>query len=347
MYQNQPSMKNIFAAFLLLGLLFLQTLEAQRSPKRATPRGAQGATSKSTSAGKFTALSQQHIEKAINLLGIKLGQTLAEARKTVEKNGGEIIWLGSRDPNFTKSIRNLQRATSIDYFEYAAHSTKNPNKKYVSHTPYSRKDVVIKLTVYPKSAGNLKDPNNLVIYKAETHLGFQPSRHEVIYDKVNYVDYTYEDFHTVMEKNNYTLYQHQNSHLSYNKNGGKSLDIGNLKAARGTWKRDNIKTAPSYKLPLIRAFFPKYTHKLMQTKENGVDQVVIYKPLSYMINDYQGAGAFQTYLDYGNSVVLSLIQRKSEKDPNIYLLNNIGLSYQDANLMEDAYNGFYNALFKV
>ena len=346
MYQNQPSMKNIFAAFLLLGLLFLQTLEAQRSPKRATPRGAQGATSKSTSAGKFTALSQQHIEKAINLLGIKLGQTLAEARKTVEKNGGEIIWLGSRDPNFTKSKRNLQRASSIDYFEYAAHSTKNPNKKYVSHTPYSRKDVVIKLTLYPKSAGNLKDPNNLIIYKAETHLGFQPSRHEVIYDKVNYANYIYEDFHTALKKNNYTLFQHQKSHLSYNKKGGKSLDIGNMKAARGTWKQDNIKIAPSYKLPLISAFFPQYAYSPLQTNENGVDQIVTYKPLSDIIDKRDGEGAFQTYLDYGNSVVVIFTQMNSKINPNINLLNTLYLRCQDANLMEDAYNGFYNALFK-
>ncbi|WP_036155168.1 hypothetical protein [Maribacter forsetii] len=339
-------MRNIFTAFLLISLLFLQTLEAQRSPKRATPRGAQGATSTSKSAGKFTALSQQHIEKAINLLGIKLGQTLAEARETVEKNGGEIIWLGSRDPNFTESIRNLQRASKIDYFEYAAHSTKNLNKKYVSHTPYSREDVVIKLTVYPKSAGNLKDPNNLIIYKAEISLGFQPSRNEVIYDKVNYVDYTYEDFHAVMEKNNYKLYQNQGAYLSYNKNGAKSLDIGNLKVSGGTWKRDNIRTAPSNKLTSMSAFFPKYAHSLLQTKENGVDQVVTYKPLSEMIDKHEGVGAFQTYLKYGNSVVLTLVQIKSEKDPNIFLLNNIGLSYQDANLMADAYNGFYNALYK-
>jgi len=340
-------MKNILTTFLLAGLLFFQTLEAQRSPQRATPRGAEGATSKSTSVGnKFTPLSQQHIEKAINLLGIKLGQTLVEARKTVEKNGGEIIWLGNRDPNFTESIRNLQRASSIGYFEYAAHSTKNPNKKYVSHTPYSRQDVVIKLTLYPKSAGNLKDPNNLVIYKAETHLGFQPSQNEVIYDKVNFVDYTYEDFHAVMEKNNYALFQHQNAHLSYSKNGGKSLDIGNLKAARGTWEKDDITTVPSNKLTSISAFFPKYAYSLLQTKENGVDQIVTYKPFSDMIDKREGVGAFQTYLKYGNSVVLSLVQRKSKKDPSIFLLNNISLSYQDASLMEDAYNGFYNALYK-
>ena len=327
-------MKNIVTAFLLICLLFLQTLEAQRGTQRAT------------SVENFTALSEEHIEKAINLLGVKLGQSLADAKKTVEKNGGEIIWLASPYPDYTKSIRNLQRASSIDYFEYAAHSTKNPNNKYVSHTPYSREDVVIKLIVYPKSAGNLKDPSNLVIYKAETSLGFQPTRHEVIYDKVEYVDYTYEDFHAVMEKNNYTLYQHQNAHLSYNRVGGKSLNIGNMKAARGTWKGDNVKNAPSYNLTSISAFFPKYKNDLMQTEENGVDQVVAYKPLSFMIDEYQGSGVFETYLKYGNSVVLDLIQIKSEKDPSIYLLNNLSLSYQDASLMEDAYNGFYKALFK-
>lgn len=332
-------MKNILTAFLLISLLYLNTLEAQRGTQRGGQNG--------TSVEKFTALSQEHTEKAINLLGIRLGQSLADARKTIERNGGEIVWLASPYPEYTKSIRNLQRASSIDYFEYAAHSTKNPNKKYISHTPYSRDDIVVKLTVYPKSAGNLKSPDNLIIYKAETYLGFQPSRHEVVHDKVEYVDYTYEDFHTVMVKNNYTLYQHQNANLSYSKAGGKSLDIGNMKAARGTWKGDNIKTVPSYSLTSISAFFPKYKNNLMQTKENGVDQVVIYKPLNDMIDDQQGLGTFQNYLKYGNSVFLDLIQIKSEKDPNVYLLNNLNLRYQDANLMEDAYNGFYNALFKM
>uniref|UniRef100_UPI003F5CEAAC hypothetical protein n=1 Tax=Maribacter litoralis TaxID=2059726 RepID=UPI003F5CEAAC len=332
-------MRKIFTAFLLISLLFFQTMEAQRGTQSRKP------VSTSTREN-FTALSQEHIEKTINLLGINLGQSLADAKKTIENNGGEIIWLASPDPNYVRSTKELQRDTSLDYFEYAVHSIKNPNNKNVRHTPNSREDIVVKITVYPKSAGNLKDPNNLIIYKADTYLGFQPTYHQVTYNNIKNIEYTYADFHAVMKKNNYTLYQHQNAHLSYSKNRGKSLDIGNLKAARGTWKGDNIKIAPSYNLISISAFFPTYKSDLMQPNKNGGDPIITYKPLSQMIDEYQGSGAFQTYLDYGNSVVLDLIQIESKIDPSIYLLNNLNMHYQNASLMEDAYNGFYNALFK-
>ena len=340
-------MKTNFTIFLLLSLVCLQTVEAQRGTQRATPRGNQRGTAQSaTGENQFKALSEDHIENAINLLGIQLGQSLAEAKKIVEQQGGEITWLASPYADYELSTQQLQRATSLDYFEYAAHSTKNPDNKYVTHTPYSREDIVIKLTVYPKAAGDLKDPNNLIIYKAETYLGFQPTQHEVNYNNANFVDYTYEDFHAVMAQNNYTLYQHQQTHLSYNKKGGQPLDIGDMKAARGTWINDDVKTAGSYNLSSINAFFPTYTNNLMETTANGVDQVIVYKPLGAMIDAFQGAGTFQTYLDYGYSVSVDLIQRTSKTDPNIYLLNNLTLRYEDANLMEDAYTGFYKALFK-
>ena len=84
----------------------------------------------------------------------------------------------------------------------------------------------------------------------------------------------------------------------------------------------------------------------MQPNINGGEPIIVYKPLSQMIDEYQGLGAFQTYLDYGNSVIVDLIQIESKIDPSIYLLNNLNMYYRNASLMEDAYNGFYNALFK-
>lgn len=334
-------MKGILFA---ISILLSQPLEAQRRTQgnQSTPESTRT---------QFTPLSQTYLINTLNKLGIELGQTLAHAKKRVENEGGQVLWMGSPDQNFVRNKKELKRGKE-KYFRYVVHSVRSdsPNStSMVQINPFSSEDVTLYLDVYPKSEGNLKDPGNLIIYRIHTSLGFQPTSHQMTYGNITPVQISYSDLHFEMEKQGHSLIQSVGGLLVYIKDGGKSIDIGDLTGARSTWKKVGSDKSPCNKLLALADNFPVTASNMIngmyEPSVNG-DAVIHYKPWGIWIDKYQGEGTSQTFKDCGSATVLQISQIENPENPDKPLLNNVSLYYQNANLLEDAFEGFYRALYK-
>lgn len=338
-------MNGILRNLVVIGLLFLlQSLQAQRRTQ-----GTQSTTPVSPGT-QFTPLTHAHLENTLNKLGIELGQTLAQAKTTIENNGGEVLWTGSPDPNFVRTKKELQRGKE-KYFRYVAHSIRGDVKRtsMVQTMPYSAQDITLFIDVYPKSEGDLKDPDNLIIYRIQTSLGFQPTHHQMTYSKIKPVQVSYAEFHAVMETQGHSLYQSGGGLLVYKKDGGKSIDIGDLTAARRIWKKIMPTKSPCNKLQILADNFPVTASNMINgMAEPGADTqpVIHYKPWGSAIDKHQGDGAFQTYKDCGSATILQISQIDNPENAEKPLLNTVSLFYQNAALIDEAFEGFYNALYK-
>lgn len=284
-HQNLTNMNNILRNVVVIVLLFLlQSLQAQRRTQaiQSTP----------VSTGtQFTPVTQSFLENTVNKLGIELGQTLAQAKKSIENNGGEVLWMGSPDSNFTLTRKELQRGKE-NYFRYVVHSISSDVKStsMVQTLPNTAQDITMFLDVYPKSKDNFKDPENLVIYRIETSLMFQPTQHQMTYLKIEPVQISYVDFHAVMEKQGHSLYQSGGGFLVYKKDGGKSIDIGDLTSARRVWKRNIPTKSPCTNLLTLADKFPVTASGMINAMtEPGTDgrPVINFKPWGATIDNYQ------------------------------------------------------------
>ncbi|WP_156113404.1 hypothetical protein [Wocania ichthyoenteri] len=238
------------------------------------------------------------------------------------------------------------------YFRYAAHSIRNIAPKITSSLAsksYSREDIVINLDVYTKAAGDLKDPNNLTVYRINTYLGYQPSPLQLRHPNINPVQVSYADFHALMENKGHILYQ-SGAFLVYKKEKGHSIDIGDLKAARSTWKKMQPKTSPCNKLSTLADDFPKKVYDMINglrsRSENGGNAIIHYKPWSEIIDTYAGQGTFQSYTECGNATVVQPILTKNPNNPDNPLLHHVSMHYQNAALLDNVFKGFYNAIYK-
>ncbi|TDT46466.1 hypothetical protein CLV90_0517 [Maribacter spongiicola] len=330
-------MKYLLVFYLIANLVFIQTTEAQRGTQR----------NQSSAISQFHPVSQSKLEKTINKLGIELGLTLDQAKKLIEKDGGEVVWLGSPDPNFTRTKKELQRGIS-SYFRYAAHSTKGKQKSTTSlqTKPYSNEDIVIFIDVYPISKEDFKDPNNLIIQRLETAVTFQPTYHQMTRFNIKPVQISYNDFNEIMEKQGHSLLQVGPS-LVYKK-GGISIDAGDMTASRSTWKNNTSKQSPCSKLSSMSNKFAETTADMLSgMKESGPDgyAVINYEPMSVYVDKYQGEGTFEGLKDCGSVTVLEITQIANPENIDKPLLNMVSFNYQSADILADAFESFYNTLY--
>lgn len=329
-------MKGLASIFFFLITIFPQSGEAQRS---------RGTSSRDT----FIPLTPEQVENTVNLLGIELGQTLADTKNIIEGNGGEVLWQGSPDPTFVRTKAELERGNT-SYFRYIIHSISNPNAtkaSQVSTGPYSREDIVLTVDVYPKTPGDLKDPENLVLYHVQTYLSYQPS--DLQLRNINPIQVSFADFHSLMEKKGHFLYQ-SGGLLVYKKGIEPSITIGDLKANRSTWEKVLPTKFPCNELSTRADDFPKVVNGMMNSSrvadENGQNSKIIFQTWSELIDKYEGANAADTYKACGSATVIQVIQRESTENPDKPLLSSIRISYQNANLLDAALEGFYKAIYK-
>jgi hypothetical protein len=324
----------------ILLLVFSQLVEAQRSRSGA-----------SSSRDTFIPLSPQYIQDTVNFLGVELGQSLQEVNNNIRTNGGELVWAGSPDPNFVRDKKYLQRGNA-SYFRYVVHSTQSTAKQSrgnMAIQPFSREDVVLTLDVYPIGPGDMKDPQNLIVYRIQSSLSFQPSHLQLRQAHINPVKVFYPSFHALMEHKGHYLYQ-SGPLLVYKKGAKPSISIGDLSGKRSAWQKILPKQFPCNDLMILANDFPKAAAGMVNTtkihSQTNNSSALIFIPWTELINQYKGEGAAQAYKACGHATVIQMHQATHLDAPDKAPLSSIIMSYQSAQILEDAYEGFFKALYQ-
>lgn len=319
-----------------------QAVQAQRTNRLASP-------------SPFVAVTPNEMQRSIDLLGLRLGMTLAQVQSIIGSQGGEVFWSGSTDPSYTQSRERLQNGSN-SYFAYQAHSIPRsayqvPGKKGQSRRrPDLGNNLKVKMAFYPIADGDYKAPSNLVLYYMTTSLGFQADKVAIMQGRAEIVPIAADSYYIAAMFGGYYLKHIEQGTFIYVQGAGVNMATGDLTLPMQQWTLQRQREQVCVKL---------MTEASTLAKRAGTihPMMVAYDPVT--------AAAKKTFVAYKELIArrrqkltydqldacgaVSLTIMKTMSSPGILkgeVLNSVTVQHTSAQAIAAAHEGFFNALHR-
>lgn len=319
------------------------------------PITAQAQRSRSVAPASFVAVTPGEMQSSIDLLGLRLGMTLAQVQSIVGSQGGEVFWSGSTDPSFTQSRERLQRGSN-SYFAYQAHSIprsayKVPGKKGQSRArPDLGNNIRIRMAFYPIANGDFKDPRNLVLYYMTTHLGFQPDVVAVKTGRAQIVPIAFDAYNIAAMFGGYHLTLVEQGMFIYVQGAGVNMATGDLSLPVRQWTLQRQRNQVCSKL-MTEASNLATRAGAISPHMVTYDAVTATEKKTFVSYKQQFALRRQklTYDELDACGTVSLTQPRTRGAPGVLkgeILNSVSVQHTSAKAIGNAHKGFFDALHR-